>query len=253
MVINAFIMNISNLAENSMCRLDLSLEKTTQLSSFKKGFYFILNISLGSKCLGVIKTIHWENSFPLIIELSSHIRASVYFRNLVKDPNELDNLKGKLKEGEFIQCYTLFGNEEVGKSEDRLKASLFPEAEIKVEENFAAGDLVVCRCMKAKSGQGISVQLSEKQVGHIDITEISDEFGANPLSSIAKKGVFAARVLEIPSPKEGQKPSYKLSSRKSLCDAKCWKLLHSGTTLEFQQQFEYITEESDMRSKIIKL
>ena len=107
--------------------------------------------------------------------------------------------------------------------------------------------------MKARSGQGISVQLSEKQVGHIDITEISDDFGANPLSLIAKKGVFAARVLEIPSPKEGQKPSYKLSSRKSLCDAKCWKILHSGATFEFQQQFEYITEEADMRSKIIKL
>ena len=240
--ITAYVINICRDDAKGTCKIDLSLEENSKLTKLNKG----------DQCVGVIRNLQWESSYPLMVELSGYIKAAVYFRHLSKDPRELESLRMKLKEGGFITCYSCFNTADISGSKERLKVSLYSDWVEEGHETFKVGDLVVCRCIKSKDGHGVSVQLTEKRTGIIDITEISDEFTANPFATLTKKGVFAGRILEIVPAKGNIPEKICLSSRKSLVDDKLWKILHTSSTFEFQQNFDYITEEGDMRSKIIK-
>ena len=245
--ISAYIINVSKSEEKGTCKIDLGLEPTNPLAELKKG----------DKCTGVVRSVQWDSSYPLMVELSGYCKAFVYFRDLVKDPAGLEAFMKKTKEGTVVTCYSRFDSktpQPVGaKGKERLRVSLRDDLSSDNEDEVKAGDLVVCRCMNHKSGHGLAVQISEKRTGIIDVTEVSDEFAANPMEAVAKKGVFAARVLEVVPAGDG-KPSAKvcLSARKSLIDEKLWKVLQTASTADFQQHFDYISEEGDLRARILK-
>ncbi len=246
--ITAYILNVAKSEEKGTCKIDLGLEAANPLATLKKG----------DKCVGVVRTVQWDSSFPLMLELSGYLRASVYFHDMIKDPAELEAFMKKTKEGTVVTCYSRFDASAIGKvkekGKERLRVSLRDDwAAAEKQEEFKVGDLVVCRCMNTKAGHGAAVQLTEKKTGLVDITETSDEFSAAPLEAIAKRGVFAARVVETVMGPDGKSVAkYQLSARKSLLDGKLWKILQTASTYEFQQHFEYISEEGDMRAKILK-
>jgi len=238
-VISGNIINIVKDESKEICKVDLALEGCE------------LKLAKNSECNGVIRMVQWNSSFPLVIELSAYIKGSVYFKDLTDTPqllsDENSKFRSKIKDGAIIKCYPLFDETQLKNTNERLKISL-----IKPNENQNAnlipkeGEIVICRCIKAKDGHGMAVQLDDKVMGIIDITEISDSFESDPFDMIQKKGIFSARVLEA------QAGKIMLTARKSLLDDKLWNVLHKAPTLEFQQHFDYITEEGDLRSKLIK-
>ena len=61
---------------------------------------------------------------------------------------------------------------------------------------YARGDVVMVRFVKAVSGFGVTVQMDEKSFGTIQVCELNDEISSNVVSIAQKRGLFRARVLE---------------------------------------------------------
>ena len=232
-LITVYVLAIAIDKEKELYKLDLSLDPDTKSGSFKAN----------NSCLAVIKVVQWNSTYPLLLELSACTRAFVHFKDLVADPQKLETERQRLKEGSIITCYPQF---DLGQEEgDKPRASLYLKEE-ETEESIKMGKLIICRYITSKEGCGVSVQINEKQGGIIDITEISDEFGAKPFDELKKKGVFTARVLEII-----KETKIILTARKSLLDEKIWKAITIDNTYKFQQ-YDYINEKADLRTKIIK-
>lgn len=114
--------------------------------------------------------------------------------------------------------------------------------------NFTKGDLAIVRFVKAVSGYGVTVQLSEKTFGMIELCELTDEVTSNVTQLFQNKGVFVARVIDT-----DKKGRLMLSARDSVVDAKSWELIKpSGTTAAFQQADAKNQAHGNFRNRILK-
>ena len=81
--------------------------------------------------------------------------------------------------------------------------------------------------MKSNAAYGITVQISEKNFGNIEMCELSDEITSNLFGQFKEKGIFLARVID--TEKKGR---LMLSSRESVVNN--WDTIYSGPTAAFQ-------------------
>ena len=86
------------------------------------------------------------------------------------------------------------------------------------------------RAVKPVPGKGLTVQLSQKQFGFIELCELTDEIVGNVIGSkLSEQPLFLARVIDVSA--KNDKPM--LSARESVVDEKTWTAIQEGKSVHF--------------------
>jgi len=131
--------------------------------------------------------------------VSPFVHGQILFSDLINAEDlktkPVNKLVGQYKIGSLISVYYTNGKCTTKKEQ--------PE--------FKKGDLVPVRFVKSNVAYGMTVQLSEKHFGNIEMCELSDEITSNLIGQFKQKSIFLARVIDT-----DKKGRLMLSSRDSV-------------------------------------
>lgn len=125
----------------------------------------------------LVKSTDNSSIHPVYLELSNYHHGYISAFDL--NSADLEHLKKKFVKGGLISCEVIgVGNQKhTGLKHIRLVPA---GVEAKKIISPKVGDLVTAKVVK-KHPNGLRVQISDEIFGNVDITEISDEWVANPL------------------------------------------------------------------------
>ena len=180
---------------------------------------------VGKQHLALIKSVNKTSLNPIYVELSNYVFAHMDAFNGIYPPLEaemLNEIGENFKEGSIIPVYI---NSYKAKNKGDANSEKKFEVEVSLYKRDSAptkpelGDLVVCRVVRQLK-TGIRVQFTKTDFGFVDITELFDEWYAEPILKLAVGTYKTARIIAIKENGE-----YELSLRSSVVNPENWKVL----------------------------
>jgi predicted RNA-binding protein with RPS1 domain len=208
---------------------------------------------IGKVFPGVIKSIAKDSIHPFYIELSND---NFGYLNVFEDIipinhcDRLNNIEDHYIVGKVYEFYVKTIKKKKQSTQKELVSFelCFSGREV-YNLSHEIGSLCVAKVLKPSKNY-LRLQIGAETFASCDILEITDEWVADPLQTLALNQYVKARIISID---EG-KNQINVSLRDSFTNEKNWKVLSgSGTTLQYKKLFSELEGNGDLRARLYKL